>query len=53
MKFEWSEACEKGFQELKYKLTSAAVLTLSKGNEGFEVYFDASRVVLGCVLMQH
>ncbi|MCL5130635.1 Ty3/Gypsy family RNase HI domain-containing protein, partial [Algibacter sp. L4_22] len=50
---ERSEVCEKGFQELKDKLTSAPILTLSEGNEGFVVYRDASRVVLGCVLMQH
>ncbi|WMV42292.1 hypothetical protein MTR67_035677 [Solanum verrucosum] len=31
--FIWSEACEKSFQELKDRLTSAPVLTLSKGND--------------------
>ncbi|WMV29624.1 hypothetical protein MTR67_023009, partial [Solanum verrucosum] len=51
--FVWSEACEKRFQELKDKLTSAPVLTLSYGTDGFVVYCDASRVGLGCVLMQH
>ncbi|WMV54972.1 hypothetical protein MTR67_048357 [Solanum verrucosum] len=30
-KFIWSEACEKGFQELKDRLTSALVLTLPEG----------------------
>ena len=30
VKFEWSKACEKGFQELKIKLTPAPVLTLSR-----------------------
>ncbi|XP_069143419.1 uncharacterized mitochondrial protein AtMg00860-like [Solanum lycopersicum] len=30
VKFEWSEACEKGFQDLKDKLTSAPLLTLPK-----------------------
>ncbi|XP_019067675.1 uncharacterized protein [Solanum lycopersicum] len=44
VKFEWLEACEKGFQELKDNLTSAPVLTLPEGNEGFVVYCDASRV---------
>ena len=53
MKFELSEACEKGFQELKDKLTSAPILTLLEGNEGFVVYSDASRVGLVCVLMQY
>ena len=35
------------------KLTFAWVLTLPEGTKGFIVYCDASRVVLGCVLMQH
>ena len=38
---------------MKDKLTCTRVLTLPEGNEGFVVYRDASRVVLGCVLMQH
>ena len=42
VKFEWPEACEKGFKDLKDKLTSAFVLTLPEGNEGFVVYCDAS-----------
>ena len=33
-------------------MTSAPVLTLPKGNEGFEVYSDASHQGLGCMLMQ-
>ncbi|KAH0784229.1 hypothetical protein KY290_003827 [Solanum tuberosum] len=52
-KFEWSESCEKSFQLFKDKLTSAPVLTLPEGTKGFVVYCDASRVGLGCVLMQH
>ena len=44
VKFEWLEACEKGFQELKDKFISARVLTLPEGNEGFVVYCDSSRV---------
>ena len=51
-KFEWTEACEKSFQELKDKLTSAPMLTFSKCSENYIVYCDASRVGLGCVLMQ-
>ena len=32
VKFEWLEACEKSFQELKDNLTSAPMFTLSEGN---------------------
>ena len=53
VKFEWTDRCEGIFQTLKEKLTSAPVLTLPEGNEGFEVYSDASYQGLGCVLMQH
>ena len=53
VKFEWTDKCEESFQTLKEKLTSAPVLTLPEGNEGFEVYSDASHQGLGCVLMQH
>ena len=53
MKFEWLEACEIRFQEVKYKITSALLSTLPEGTKGFVVYYDASRVGLGCVLMQH
>ena len=52
VKFLWSESCEKSFQELKTRLTSAPILTLPDGVDGFVVYCDASRVGLGCVLMQ-
>lgn len=42
-KFQWDDDCEKSFQELKTCLTSAPVLTLPSGTEGFVVYSDASR----------
>ena len=38
---------------MKDRLTSAPMLTLQKGRKGFVVHCDASRVGLGCVLMQH
>ncbi|WMV32782.1 hypothetical protein MTR67_026167 [Solanum verrucosum] len=47
------EACEKSFQELKHTFTSTLTLTLLEGTNGFMVYCDASRVELGCVLMQN
>ena len=53
VKFEWTDRCVESFQTLKEKLMSTPVLTLPEGNEGFEVYNDASRQGLGCVLMQH
>ena len=48
-KFIWSEACQNSFDELKQRLTTAPVLTLPSGNEGFTVYCDASKQGLGCV----
>ncbi|XP_074283271.1 uncharacterized protein LOC141607825 [Silene latifolia] len=51
-KFLWSEACEDAFIELKNRLTSAPVLTLPEDGVGFDVFCDASKHGLGCVLMQ-
>ena len=53
VKFQWTEACEASFHKLKDCLTSAPVLALPSGSGGYTVYCDASRVGLGCVLMQH
>ncbi|WMV58247.1 hypothetical protein MTR67_051632 [Solanum verrucosum] len=53
VKFQSSEACEKSFQELKKRLTTTPVLTLPEGTQGFVIYCDASRLGLGCVLMQN
>ena len=53
VKFQWSEACEKSFLELKQRLTTAPVLAVPSGSGGYTVYCDASRVGLGCVLMQN
>jgi len=51
-KFVWTESCERSFQELKRRLTTAPVLTLPDIHRDFVVYCDASRQGLGCVLMQ-
>jgi len=53
VRFVFSEECEASFQELKERLTSAPVLALPSGIEGFVVYSDALKRGLGCVLMQH
>ncbi|KAJ9545007.1 hypothetical protein OSB04_024714 [Centaurea solstitialis] len=52
IKFEWTSTCEYAFNNLKGKLTSAPILTLPNGTDGFVVYCDASKLGLGCVLMQ-
>jgi hypothetical protein len=53
VKFQWSEACEKSFLKLKERLTTTPIITVPSGSDGYTVYCDASRVGLGCVLMQH
>ena len=53
VKFEWDDICEQGFQKLKDCLTTAPVLALPTDQGGMIVYCDASRVGLGCVLMQN
>ena len=52
VKFEWSEKCERSFQELKDRLVSAPILALPVSGKEFIVYSDASIQGLGCVLMQ-
>ncbi|MCH94688.1 PIF1-like helicase, partial [Trifolium medium] len=50
--FVWDDQCEKNFQELKRRLTSAHVLILPNPKESFVVYCDAYKMGLGGVLMQ-
>ncbi|GJZ44762.1 putative reverse transcriptase domain-containing protein [Tanacetum coccineum] len=50
--FDWGEERENAFQTLKDKLCNASVLALPDGPEDFVVYYDASGLGLGCVLMQ-
>ena len=52
VKFQWSDDCEKIIVELKSRLSTATVLTLPEGSDGYVIYCDASRVGLGCVLME-
>src|SRR4051812_14529333 len=51
-KFQWTPKCEKSFQELKRRLTSAPVLAPPNTKRDFEIYCDASHQGLGCILMQ-
>ncbi|GJT83466.1 putative reverse transcriptase domain-containing protein [Tanacetum coccineum] len=50
--FDWGEEQELAFQTLKDKLCNAPILALHNRPEDFVVYCDASRIGLGCVLMQ-
>ena len=52
-KFECSDICQHSFEELRQRLTTAPVLALPSGKDGYVVYSDASRQGLGCVLMQN
>jgi hypothetical protein len=50
--FDWTEECQASFEEMKKRLTSAPVLILPDITKMFDIYCDASRQGLGCVLMQ-
>jgi hypothetical protein len=50
--FDWTEECQASFEELKKRLTLAPVLILPDITKKFNIYCDASRQGLGCVLMQ-
>ena len=40
-RFQFSESCDKIFQELKKRFSSARIFTLRKGTQGFSVYCHA------------
>jgi hypothetical protein len=50
--FEWTAECQASFEELRKRLTSAPVLVLPDLTKKFDIYCDASRQGLGCVLIQ-
>ena len=51
-KFEWNDLCERAFQELKRRVTSASVLIVPEQGQRYIMYCDASKEGMGCVLMQ-
>ncbi|KAK1683765.1 hypothetical protein QYE76_044613 [Lolium multiflorum] len=51
-KFEWTAKCEESFQQLKSRLTTSPILIMPDITKPFDVYCDASKIGLGCVLMQ-
>ena len=42
VKFEWTDLCEKAFQELKMRLTSAPILIVPEQGQRYTVYWDVS-----------
>ena len=52
MKFEWDDKCQSSFDQLKKILVEAPVLTQPTPGREYAMYSDASRIGLGCVLMQ-
>jgi hypothetical protein len=50
--FVWSNDCEVSYHALKNKLVNAPILALPESGKRFTIYTDASRIGLGCVLMQ-
>jgi hypothetical protein len=51
-KFIWSEACQNSFDELTKRWTTASVLAMPDIHKSFNIYYDASKQGLHCVLMQ-
>ena len=51
-KFVWSSECNEAFKTLKKLLTTAPILAQLDIKKPFDVYCDASRIGIRCVLMQ-
>jgi hypothetical protein len=51
-KFIWTEECETAFHTLRKLLITALVLAQPDIEKPFDVFCDASKIELGCVLMQ-
>ena len=52
VKFEWDDKCQSSFEQLKKILVEAPVLTQPTSGKEYAMYSDASKIGLGCVLMQ-
>ena len=51
-KFEWTEQCEKAFNELKERLTKAPILRVPQFDKEFTLSVDSSDYSIGFVLSQ-
>ena len=52
VKFEWDDKCQSSFKQLKKISIEAPVLTQPTSGREYALYSDASKIGLGCVLMQ-
>jgi hypothetical protein len=52
VKFSWDQKCEDAFHTLRAQLTTTPVLAQLDVSKPFDIYYDASGIGLGCVLMQ-
>jgi hypothetical protein len=50
--FKWTHDCQESFNQLKFRLMSPPVLVMLDLHKGFDIYCDACRLGLGCVLIQ-
>ena len=50
--FEWDDKCQSSFERLKEILVKAPVLTQPTSGRDYTMYSNASRIGLGCVLIQ-
>ena len=52
IKFEWTDKCQNSFEQLKGMLVEEPILMQPTLGKKYTLYTDASRIGLGCVLMQ-
>lgn len=50
--FRWTPECQKGFEQLKYLLTTAPILSIVNPSKDYVVCMDTSKEGVGGVLMQ-
>eukprot|EP00253_Pinus_taeda_P009896 PITA_09896 len=50
--FKWTNSCQKAFEELKHKLSTAPILRGPDWNLPFHIFSDASDIAIGAVLGQ-
>ena len=51
-KFEWTEECQRAFDDLKKRFTEESVLTMPDQTRPFQIETDASKYATGAVLTQ-